>query len=196
MGQAPCMSANYFVGRDPELAEIPKLLHPDPQTQRLLQKQQQRLALAGTGGIGKTQIAIAYAQTPSESYQSVLWMNATSEATLKSSFESVAGSIFSGQVSRPLDESEIITRTLHWLCDPNNTKWLLIFDNYDDRDQFKLEKYYPPVAHGAIIVTTRRPDVVIGTSAVLEIKPLSDSNGLEILQIRSQRENLQSGMAM
>jgi hypothetical protein len=190
------MPSDHFVGRDSELAAIPKLLHPDPQTELRDQKQQQRLALAGTGGIGKTQIAVTYARTPRQSYQSVIWMNAASEATLKCSFESVAGLIFGAQVSRPLDEAEIVTRTLQWLSDPNNTKWLLIFDNYDDRGQFELEQYYPPVAHGAIIVTTRRPDVVLGKTAILEIKPLPNVDSLGILQVRSKREIVQSGMAM
>jgi tetratricopeptide (TPR) repeat protein len=68
---------------------------------------------------------------------------------------------------------------------------LLIFDNYDDPDQFRINDYYPPASHGAIVVTTRRPDLIAGST--LDIKPLeSIEDSLAILQTRSKRENVQS----
>jgi hypothetical protein len=33
-------------------------------------------------------------------------------------------------------------------------------DNYDDLDQYEVAKYYPSVAHGSIIITTRQPSWV------------------------------------
>jgi hypothetical protein len=79
-----------------------------------------------------------------------------------------------------------------WLSDPENTQWLLIFDNYDDPGQFDVQKYYPFASHGAIVVTTRRPDLVAGRE--IRIEPLENiEESLEILETRSQRKDAKTG---
>jgi hypothetical protein len=188
LGQAPYIASELFVGRGYELNEISRILHHDHRAQR-----QRRLVLGGMGGIGKTQLAIAYAQSGRESYSSVFWLNAVSEAALKDSFRSIASLIFDVQKPGLLEDKEIVRRVHQWLSTPNNTGWLLVFDNYDDPDQFRINDYYPPASHGAIVVTTRRPDLVAGST--LNIKPLQNiKDSLAILQTRSERENIQSGM--
>jgi hypothetical protein len=144
------------------------------------------------GGIGKTQLAIAYAQSARGSYSSVFWLNAVSQATLNDSFRWAANLIFDIEDSGVLDDEELMRHVHQWLCAPKNTGWLLIFDNYDDPDQFQIEHYYPPTSHGAIMVTTRRPALVAGIHLV--IRPLQNiEDSLAILQTRSKRENVQSG---
>lgn len=188
LGQAPYIASELFVGRGYELDEISRILHHDHKAQR-----QRRLVLGGMGGIGKTQLAIAYAQSGRESYSSVFWLNAVSEAALKDSFRLIASLIFDVQEPGVLEDKEIVRRVHQWLSTPNNTGWLLVFDNYDDPDQFRINDYYPPASHGAIVVTTRRPDLVAGST--LNIKPLQNiEDSLAILQTRSERENIQSGM--
>ncbi|KAK5547272.1 hypothetical protein LTR46_012018, partial [Exophiala xenobiotica] len=49
------------------------------------------------GGMGKTQPAIAFAKRHHTEYDSVFWLNAASEATLKDSFRLVAEAIFDVQ---------------------------------------------------------------------------------------------------
>jgi hypothetical protein len=187
-GQAPYIASELFIGRTSELNEIARLLHPDCKSQK-----QRRLVLGGIGGIGKTQLAIAYAESGLGSYSSVFWLNAVSEAALKDSFRSVAGLIFDIEEPEMLKDKEIVRRIHQWLCNPENIGWLLIFDNYDDPAQFRIDHYCPPCSHGAIVVTSRRPDHVAGTS--LHIKPfLNVEDSLAILQTRSKRENVQSGM--
>jgi hypothetical protein len=187
-GQAPYIASELFVGRGYELDEIEKILHPDRKAQK-----QRRLVLGGMGGIGKTQLAIAYAESGRGSYTSVFWLNAVSEATLKDSFRSTASLIFDIEEPGVLEDKEIVRRVHQWLCTPKNTGWLLIFDNYDDPSQFQIDHYYPPASHGAIVVTSRRPDHVAGTS--LYVKPFQHvEDSLAVLQTRSKRENIQSGM--
>jgi len=60
-------------------------LRPNDQSSK-----QRRLVLGGLGGIGKTQLAIAYAERHRDIYPSVFWLNAASEAALKDSFRSMA----------------------------------------------------------------------------------------------------------
>ncbi|KAJ6125892.1 hypothetical protein N7471_010385 [Penicillium samsonianum] len=123
---------------------------------------QRRGVLGGMGVAGKTQLTIAYAESRSRSYSSVFWMNTASEAALKDSFRSIAGLIFDVQDPRLLESKVIIGRVHQGLSDSTNTGWLLIFDNYDDLSMFDINEYYPPASHGAIMVTTRRPDLVAG----------------------------------
>ncbi|KAJ6118771.1 hypothetical protein N7471_013391 [Penicillium samsonianum] len=186
LGQVRSITSELFVGRGNELDEIGKALHPDPKAQK-----QRRLVLGGMGGIGKTQLAIAYAESGRGSYTSGFWLNAVSEASLKDSFRLIASIIFDVEDPGVLEDKEIVRRVHQWLSTPKNTEWLLIFDNYDDPDQFRIDNYYPPASHGAIVVTSRRPDDVSGST--LDIKPFQNiEDSLAILQTRSKRENIQS----
>jgi hypothetical protein len=50
-----------------------------------------------------------------------------------------------------------------WLARSENSDWLLVFDNVDreydsntaDPPAYDIEKYYPQVDHGSILITTR-----------------------------------------
>ncbi|KAJ5723983.1 hypothetical protein N7488_002018 [Penicillium malachiteum] len=58
LGRAPFIPQELFVGRDSELEEITELLHPAQGAQ-----EQRRVVLGGMGGIGKTQLSLAYAKS-------------------------------------------------------------------------------------------------------------------------------------
>jgi hypothetical protein len=155
---------------------------------------QQRLVLGGMGGIGKTQLAIAYARRFSEQYTSIFWLNAVSEASIKASFRTMADLIYAVQDTAVLEGEQSVIHIRRWLSEQSNTNWLLIFDNYDDPDHFDIEPYYPSASHGTIIITTRRPDHVSGVS--LRVQPLLDvEDSLEILRTRSGRTNVSLGMS-
>ncbi|KAJ9493515.1 hypothetical protein H2202_011017 [Exophiala xenobiotica] len=186
LGRAPHIDPKLFIGRESEMAQIREVLRPgDPS------REQRRLVLGGTGGMGKTQLAITFAKGHQNDYGSIFWLNAASEATLKDSFRLVAEVIFDVQDDGVVEAEQILAQTRRWLSDRQNTRWLLIFDNYDEPDQYQVEQYYPYVSHGAIVVTTRRPDLVAGTE--IRMQPLrSVEESLEILQTRSRRKNVQS----
>lgn len=151
-----------------------------------------RLVLGGPGGIGKKRLAIAYAQHYSNVYESVLWFDTTPETTLKGSFRSMAEAISDVLEPGVLEGEQILIYVHQWLSDPKNTRWLLIYDNYDDPGQFDIDRYYPFGSHGAIIVTTRRPDGVNGRT--VRVQPIQDiEESLEIFQTRSGREGVKFG---
>ena len=181
------MADGLFVGRDTELEQMENILlsNSSYSTRKVL-------VLGGMGGIGKTQLAITYAKRHCTSYSSVFWLNATSESTLNSSLRDVANRILPPGTVSKLDDDELRIQVSNWLSELDNTRWLLIFDNYDDPDQYNLTKYYPSVAHGSIIITTRQPRRINGGQVKVEsMTKVSDS--LAILATRSGRQAIQSG---
>lgn len=189
LGAAPQIDPAYFVGRATEIDKIGRILQPETACAK-----QRRLVLGGIGGIGKTQLAIAYAQRQYRSYDSVLWLNATSQSTLHTDLRLLAGRLLRTHELEKLDDGQVLARVHEWLSNPRNTRWLLIFDNYDDPAQFDISKYCPYTAHGTIIVTSRLPDCVRLSSDQIRIQPLTDiEESLELLSKRSRRENVRNG---
>jgi len=190
LGQAPRIDLDKFVGRATELDMMSQILQPGYQS-----TEQLHLVLGGMGGIGKTQMAIAYAQRHQHCYTSAFWLNATSKQTLQLSFRLVAGRFLKAQDAELLNNEQILVRVHEWLSDTRNTQWLLIFDNYDDPDQFDIGEYCPYAAHGSIVITSRLPDHVNGQQ--VRVQPLSNiEESLEILQTRSRRENVKNGKSV
>ncbi|KIW32510.1 uncharacterized protein PV07_04047 [Cladophialophora immunda] len=186
LGQAPHIDKELFIGRESEIAKMREILRPGDSS-----PEQRRLVVGGTGGMGKTQLAIAFAKRHQQEYDSIFWLNAASEATLKDSFRLVAAAIFDVRDTEGLQDDQSLIQIQRWLSDKKNTRWLLIFDNYDEPGQYHIEQYYPYVSHGAIIVTTRRPDLVAGSE--LRLQPLRRvEEGVEILESRSQRKDASS----
>jgi NB-ARC domain len=120
------------------------------------------LVLGGMGGVGKTQLAISYAIKHRQSYTSVFWLNAMSELTLKSGFRRLVQRILPSEPERQYDDDLVQVDVSRWLSDRDNYRWLLVFDNYDEPEQYDITKHYPHASHGSIIVTTRLPDKVLG----------------------------------
>jgi hypothetical protein len=142
--------------------------------------------------MGKTQLAIAFAIRHYEEDNSVFWIDASSEDAVKDSFRTIAEAIFDVRDPTTLAGEQSIIHVKRWLSDRRNTRWLLIFDNYDDPKSYRIERYYPDVLYGSIIVTTRRPDLVAGRS--IRLRPLQRiEEQLEILETRSGRKDVKSG---
>jgi hypothetical protein len=143
------------------------------------------------GGIGKTQLAVTYAKRHRSSYSSIFWLNASSKATLLISLRRLAREILPEAGGQPKDDI-MLAQVLVWLSNLENPRWLLIFDNYDDPDQFNIREYFPAAAQGSIIITTRQPDGVSGTKT--KVRSMTEKEeSLRILATRSRRENVFSG---
>ncbi len=96
--------------------------------------------LHGLGGMGKTQLAIAYLRRYQSHYSATIWLNARDETSLQQSFAWAAELILrqyprfaylkTAVESRDLDT--IADAVKRWLDEPKNDHWLLVYDNYDD----------------------------------------------------------------
>lgn len=94
----------------------------------------------GLGGMGKTQLAVAYATWHQHDYSAMFWLNARDETTLKQGFATVAERILrehpsvvyvaNAIQSRDLDES--VGAVKRWLDQPKNNHWLIVYNNYNN----------------------------------------------------------------
>ena len=131
-GLSDTAEIEHFVAREEELKEIQKSLGSDG-SRRIV-------VIHGLGGIGKTQLAVAYAKRYRDKYSAVFWLNIKDEDSLKQSFASVAKRILREHPSASRlstvdfkgDLEDVIDAVKAWLSLPNNTRWLMIYDNYDN----------------------------------------------------------------
>ncbi|EEP78060.1 predicted protein [Uncinocarpus reesii 1704] len=115
--------------------------------------------ICGLGGVGKTQIALHYALQNLSKYKSgVAFINATSPASLSAHFDRL------NDLLRLGDSRDKIGAVRSWLSRPENSSWLLVFDNANDLNTAPLHKYFPAVNWGHIIITSR-DQAVIGSIA-------------------------------
>jgi hypothetical protein len=188
------------VARDDELSEIHKTLKGDGSRRAVV--------LHGLGGIGKTQLSIAYAKRHKDNYSAIFWLNIKDEDSLKQSFAKLAkqisrehpSAIQVSNLETNQNVDEEVESVKSWLSLPNNTRWLMIYDNYDnpklpgntDPTAVDIRKFLPESYQGSIIITTRSSKVRIGRS--IQIQKLGNMrDSLQILSNASRREGLAMG---
>lgn len=190
-----------FVARETELSRMHELLQGH--------SSRSCVVLHGLGGIGKTQLALAYARRHMEKYTAIFWLNANDEDSLKLSFRDVAQQVlrhrpFTSMLSS-VDQDEdldlVVGAVKDWLDIPRNTRWLMIYDNFDnpkthgnpDDLAVDIRQFLPRSNHGSIIITTRWSQVKQGERIHVQ-KLLDIREGLEILSNMSGRKGIEKGM--
>lgn len=144
------------------------------------------------GGIGKTQLAITYAKEYHSLYTSIFWLNANSKVSICASLRAIAHRIVTTNIVGQMDDDQVRICVSNWLSEQDNARWLLIYDNFDNPDEYDIKTYFPAVGQGSIIITTRQPRAVNGHHLrVRSMKEMED--GLQILATRSQRDSVGSG---
>ena len=191
---------SHFLARQEELDAMHQILSDG--------SGRQAVTLHGLGGIGKTQLAIAYAKAHRNDYSAILWLNIKDEISVKQSYSRIAKRILRehpliSQFSMITNDSkldEVMAAVKRWLEHVQNTQWLMIFDNYDspkvpgkaDPNMIDIKQFFPEAYHGSIIITTRSAKVNIGQRVrVSKLKDVRDS--LQILSNASCREGIMNG---
>jgi hypothetical protein len=189
-----------FVAREAELEEIHALISRDGSRSTVI--------LHGLGGIGKTQLSVAYAKRHKDAYSAIFWLNIKDEDSLKQSFAKLAKQILRehplanhlSSVSSDGKLDEVVDAVKAWLSLGDNTQWLIIYDNYDnpkipgnrDPSAVDIRKFLTEAYQGSVIVTTRSSQVQIGHSIrIRKLENLRDC--LEILSNTSGRKGLING---
>ncbi|CAK7237004.1 hypothetical protein SBRCBS47491_009829 [Sporothrix bragantina] len=123
------------------------------------------VAIIGMAGTGKSQLALNFAETHKEQYNPILWIDATSEETVRSSFQRCARALQLKEAApgesgtaTSLYNTASIQRVLEWLSKKaavgHNDPWLVIVDNADDLT-WGIEHVLPSGEHGSIILTSQ-----------------------------------------
>jgi hypothetical protein len=176
---------NYkFTGREDILSQLDAHFRPGSISEG--QPEARSALLYGSGGIGKTQVALEYAHTHSGEFTSIFWVNASTLQTCQKSFADIAQRLlnhyaihFSTEVPNHLlaatrlglsglvDENgnliaqesqfgRVSIAVKSWLCRSGNDKWLVIFENVVGMESFDISAFLPHSSHGNLIMTSRR----------------------------------------
>jgi hypothetical protein len=160
----PCGHNPNFYGRITILQDIQDALTVRDDDSRI-----RSVALWGTGGIGKSQIALEFAsRQDSAEVPIILWIPSEKETEVASAFNKAAqklnlpGVLPSNTPDRNRDlVLEFLQRTGQLIILPHkflltcilDAKWLLVFDNVEKNTN--LLPIWPTTGHGNIIVTCR-----------------------------------------
>ena len=189
------------MGRKEELIRI-KEAFGDQRSQRKV------VQLHGLGGVGKTQLAVAFLGEHRYIYPAIFWLNGKTEDTLKQSFTGMAKRLHIEHPSSALlriaseekDTDQVVALIKQWLSVRGNTQWMLVFDSVDnpklpgisDPQAYDIRLYFPEAHQGSILITTRSSRLKIGE--VVSVKKLLDvQENIILLASTSGRENLDQG---
>ncbi|KAH7309524.1 P-loop containing nucleoside triphosphate hydrolase protein, partial [Stachybotrys elegans] len=172
----PYPSNPDFVGRSKILQQLKDNLG---HTQETSGTSQPRVSVFGLGGIGKTQIVLAYVYWLQEMYPSIaiLWVHASNAERFRQSFKAIAEEYqIPGHDDAKVDTLAIVKA---WLEKRDGRRWLMVVDNADDMQLFfppptrstlstaepndgkSFSEHLPECAHGALLVTTRNKQLGI-----------------------------------
>jgi hypothetical protein len=132
----------HFTGRDVVIEEVRRKL--------LAERHAAVQALHGTGGIGKTQVALEYAYRYAGQYDLVWWVDAEQSEQVSARYAELAARV---GVAKPDAGVEINARyAMEYLR--AHERWLIVLDNAEDPG---LVRAWLPEGAGHVLITARNP---------------------------------------
>jgi tetratricopeptide (TPR) repeat protein len=158
-------ATRYFSGRDQVLAELDRLLRAEG-----------LVVLTGLGGVGKTQLALAWLRAHRDDLDVVWWVRAEQEATVTEDLAALADHQHLAEATAALADKLAVAR--RWLDQTRG--WLLVFDNATSPDA--LEPYLPTGGGGRVVVTSQEHRWPYAT---VEVTPWERAEAVAFLQQHS-----------
>jgi tetratricopeptide (TPR) repeat protein len=169
----PFRRNKQFVGRDSQLRELMAKLSPENEDDC------QRVAIAGLGGIGKTQIALEIAFRMQEAFTdcSVFWVPAIDITSFEKAYRDIGKILQIPGLDD--DKADVKSLVAAYMGKESMGRWLLVIDNVDDLELFSQKAgdgdesgsttfadYLPFSRKGSILFTTRNRVVAIKQAEV------------------------------
>lgn len=171
----PYMRNAFFTGREAILARLHTLFAVHKSSTARLP-----LALAGLGGVGKTQIALEYTYRFMREYHTIAWLRADSAEVLAADFAAIA-TLLNLPIQHEQDQRRIIKVVKDWLT--QMSRWLLIFDNADHPE--RIYDFLPSPCYGHMLLTTRSHATATYAQPI-EIREMTPDEGTYFLLRRAK----------
>jgi hypothetical protein len=173
-----------FVGRRGELNRLKQKL--------LVNKDCQKVAISGLGGIGKTQVTLQFAYSIKKDCPefSIFWVQALSMETFEQGYIDIARAL--GIHQRQENKEDVKLLVQQRLCTKSAGKWLLIVDNADDLDLLRgneqtkgLLAFLPENDDGLTIFTTRYGGIAqyLAGSDVVDIEKMTERETIPVREV-------------
>ncbi|KAH7123390.1 hypothetical protein B0J13DRAFT_153463 [Dactylonectria estremocensis] len=165
-----------------------------------------RVSLYGLGGVGKTQIAIAYVYWLRQTCPdvSVFWVYASNAERFHQAYSSIAQECDIPGYDDP--KVNVLSLVKTWLETKYRSRWLMVIDNADDTELFfrsqqggdkahpspsptnaegNLSRYIPKCAYGSILITTRNKQAGLRLAPgerPIEVSGMTDSEADQLVR--------------
>ncbi|GES56908.1 FabD/lysophospholipase-like protein [Aspergillus terreus] len=179
-----------FTAREPQLVQLEEMLSADDRTAKI--------AIVGLGGVGKTHLVLELLFRIKEKHPTlaVVWIPASNMESLHQAYLNAAQQL---GIPRWEDSKEDVKCLLQeYLGRESSGRWLLVFDNADDRDMWiakpesglearqgsrPLIDYLPKSNQGAILFTTRdrKLAVKLAQQNVVEVPAMEEGAAAQLL---------------
>ena len=158
-----------FVGREDDLGAIEAAARSGG---RALVTQ----AIVGYGGMGKTQLAVAYAHRNADYYDLIWWIRCEERSLLVDDYVRLARAV-GVQSPEELSDGDLVRQTTEALRLRN--RWLLIFDNVPTRES--VYAFLPEMGRGHVILTSRKQYGWRELAEPIELRKLPLEPSVELL---------------
>ena len=167
-----------FYERDGLISEIDGHLHNAATSQT---RKPITIVLAGESGVGKTQLALEYCHQVHAlgHFQTIFWLNASTEESLELSLESVAATVRRSKDGSTQDKTKFVKKFLEERWHP----WLIVLHNYDHMEFSNIRDFLPSKGCGAILLTTLHSKA-IDLGAIIQVPRFLSENDRETLRSR------------
>ena len=147
------------------------------------------VTVTGLGGMGKTQLVLRYIKRYEEDYDTILWLDARSDETVRSSFERCCRALLlpvdtsAGQGL--VQDAPPVQAVLQWLRKrPVEQKWLVVVDNADDLS-WDISRVIPAGRAGSVIVTSQDSQasrLLGGIGDNVKVDVMEEDEAIDMLQ--------------
>ncbi|KAK1529332.1 tetratricopeptide repeat domain-containing protein [Colletotrichum costaricense] len=168
-----------FTGRSAELKALHTYLGPLTESDHDQTPGLRSVVLWGLGGMGKSQLALAYAHQHKSSYKACFWIQCEDLVNICNGFMKIARKL--GYEPAGLEADVLSVK--NWL-ENEGKQWLLVLDGADmgPTPEF-LQQYWPSGDEGSVLVTSQDKQWQISDYVRhnLEVSSLSEDDGLQYI---------------